>query len=248
MSGPSPLHHHQSSLDGVIDFFSAEAPLETNQRNKARRRFYRIVGHFGAGDAGANDGNPRQYKPPLLVRYTYEYALSAESRDTFLRAFFQAMALSLTGQDNNTDNGLGDLGDLDDLDDLRTLLFGFASYLLDNFFLPIGASTKKTPQPSPAYHSAIQRVQGGAQDFVGTPDRLSRLRGACLVRDRHRCVITRKFDQSEADRRLQLDGDDARDDDGALLLEDTDIDELEVAHIFPYSLMKIDAGRELCGA
>ncbi|KAI3326742.1 hypothetical protein HD806DRAFT_520481 [Xylariaceae sp. AK1471] len=232
MSAPSPLHRYQSSLEGVIDF-SAEAPLGINQRNNARRRFYRIVEHFGAD--GPVGSVPPQYEPPRLVRCTYEYALSDESRDNFLRAFFRAMALSLVGQDDDND--------LDDLDDFRSLFFGFASYLLDNFFLPIGASTKKTPQPSPAYHSAVEQVQGGAQGFVGTPDRLSRLRGACLVRDRHRCVVTRRFDYVEARNRTRQNGDDARDDDGAPLRAPTD--RLEVAHILPHSLMKADAGGEL---
>ncbi|KAI0540055.1 hypothetical protein GGR58DRAFT_511909 [Xylaria digitata] len=208
------LLRHQSSLEGVIDF-STEAPLGINERNDARRRFYRIVEHFGAG--GAIDSVPPQYEPPRLVRCTYEYVLSDESRDNFLRAFFRAMALSLTGQGNDHD--------LNDLDDLGSLFYGFASYLLDNFFLP---------------------MQGSAQGFVGTSDRLSRLRGACLVRDRHRCVITRRFDWTTADKRMRRDGDNARDDDGALLLEDINgIDALEVAHILPHSLMKADAGREL---
>ncbi|KAI8943957.1 hypothetical protein F4801DRAFT_305182 [Xylaria longipes] len=232
---PSPLHRHQSSLEGIIDF-SAEEPLGIHQRNDAKRRFYRIVEHFGA--SGAIDRAPPKYEPPRLVRYTYEYALSEESRDNFLRAFFRAMTLSLTGQ-NDDDN------DLDNLENIYSLFFGFASYLLDYFFLPIKFSTKKTPQPSPAFHSAVERVQGGAQGFVGTPDRLSRLRGACLIRDRYRCVITRCFDYKEARNRMQQNGDDARDDDGVLLLEDTVIDELEVAHVLPHSLMKADAGREL---
>ncbi|KAI1318487.1 hypothetical protein F5Y16DRAFT_406297 [Xylariaceae sp. FL0255] len=235
MSAPSPLHRHRSSLEGVIDF-SAERPLGINQRNDARRRFYRVVEHFGAGAGGAIDRVPPQYEPPRLVRYTYEYALSDESRDNFLRAFFRATELSLSRQGD-------DDSDLDDLENLHSLFFGFASYLLDHFSYP--ASTKKTPQPSPAFHSAVERVQGGAQGFVGTPDRLSQLRGSCLVRDRHRCVVTRSFDHKEARKRMQQDGDDARDDNGVLLLEDTIIDELEVAHILPHSLMKADAGGEL---
>lgn len=44
---------------------------------------------------------------------------------------------------------------------------------------------------------------------------------------------------------MQHNGDNARDDDGVLLLEDTVINELEVAHILPHSLMKADADREL---
>lgn len=87
------------------------------------------------------------------------------------------------------------------------------------------------PQPSPAYHSAIKQIQGGMQGFVGTPDRLSQLRGACLVRDRHRCVITRKFDYMEARNCTRQNGDNARDDDGAPHQAPTD--RLEVAHILP---------------
>ncbi|KAI1111678.1 hypothetical protein F5Y14DRAFT_424437 [Nemania sp. NC0429] len=233
MASSSPPHRHQSSLEGVIDF-SAESPLEIHQRNSARRRFYRIVEHFGAGDATDIDNVPLQYEPPRLVRYTYEYALSDESRDNFLSAFFRAMALPLTGQSiANHDNN-----DLDDLDNLRPLFFSFASYLLDNFFLPIKASTNRTPQCSPTFHSAGERAVG-AQGLVGTPDRLSRLRGACLIRDHHRCVITRRFDWTEANNRIRKDGDNALDDDGTLL--DVPFDTLEVAHILPHALMQVDA-------
>ncbi|KAI0144480.1 hypothetical protein GGR57DRAFT_507531 [Xylariaceae sp. FL1272] len=236
MSTPSSLHRHRSSLDGIIDF-AAEAPLGTSQRNKAHRRFYRIVEYFGAG--GAIDSVPPKYEPPRLVRCTYEYALSDESRDNFLRTFFRAMALSLAEQGDDDDDDT----DLDDLDHLRSLFFGFASHLLDNFFLPIKASTKKTPQPSPAYHSAVEQGQGATQGFVGTLDRLSQLRGACLVRDRHRCVVTRRFDYAEALKRTKQHGNDARDDDGAPLRAPVDL--LEVAHILPQSLMKADTGGEL---
>lgn len=83
MSAPSPLHRHHSSLEGVIDF-SAEAPLGPNQCSNAKRRFYRIVEHFGAGGAIDNRVPPPLYEPPRLVRCTYEYALSDESRDNFL--------------------------------------------------------------------------------------------------------------------------------------------------------------------
>ncbi|KAK4134731.1 hypothetical protein BT67DRAFT_441885 [Trichocladium antarcticum] len=112
----------------------------------------------------------------------------------------------------------------------------------------VKASTKKTPQPSPAYHSAIQKAQGARlpQGLVGTPERLSTLRGACLVRDQHRCVISRKFDFSEAVKRFETDGDGARDDDNCLLEDDATLpDALEVAHILPHSLTKADPGSEL---
>jgi hypothetical protein len=112
----------------------------------------------------------------------------------------------------------------------------------------VKASTKKTPQPSPAYHSAIERIQGTtqAQVFVGTPDRLSALRGACLVRDRHRCVISRRFDRREAEARLTRSGYDAQDDDGNQLSSGAELfGRLEVAHILPHSLTKVDSDAQL---
>lgn len=111
------------------------------------------------------------------------------------------------------------------------------------------ASTRRTPQPSPAFRSAVERVQaGGVQGFIGTPDRVSALRGACLIRDRHRCVISRSFDLAEATNRIRIaGGNGARDDDGNPFREDDSLVALEVAHILPHSLMKTDAGSELVG-
>lgn len=101
----------------------------------------------------------------------------------------------------------------------------------------------KTPQLSPAIHSAVHRAQGGGytEDCIGTPERVSTLRSDCLERDRHRCVISRKFDHKEALRRLLADGEDnARDDDGKLLVKENSYEFLEVAHILPHALTKVD--------
>ncbi|KAI1660597.1 hypothetical protein F4813DRAFT_298679, partial [Daldinia decipiens] len=175
---------------------------------------------------------------PLLVRLTYEYALTDESKDNFLRTFFRSMGLSMDGED------IG-FGDKDFEEELRSSLLRFADYLLDNFFLPLKASAKKTPQPSPAYHSAVEKAQGGPQQFPGTPDRVSSLRGACLIRDRHRCVISRMFDQQEAVQRFERSGNAASDDDGNLLKLDAGFQRLEVAHILPHSLTKVDSSSQL---
>lgn len=108
------------------------------------------------------------------------------------------------------------------------------------------ASTKKTPQPSPALHSAVLEAQGrGGQQYVGTGPRLSILRRDCLIRDRHRCVISRRFDHAEAWERRNTPGG-ARDDEGNLLENDPDDPEfLEVAHILPHSLTTADQDGEL---
>ena len=112
------------------------------------------------------------------------------------------------------------------------------------------ASTGKTPQPTPTYHVAVQ-VQSKAeqqrmQNFAGTPERLGALRGFCLTRDRHRCVITRAFDEDELMKRLRQPP--AGDDDGNAFDPQDDYAHLEVSHIVPFSLTKAEGGGELvCG-
>ncbi|OTB04374.1 hypothetical protein M426DRAFT_157598 [Hypoxylon sp. CI-4A] len=200
-----------------------------DQRTVAKRRFYRIIEYFETSKNNNDDG---AYKRPQLVRFTYEYALSEESRDNLLRAFFRAMALSM---DDDTQSI--------DFEELRLRFFGFADHLLDNFFLPLKASTKKTLQPTPTFRSTFGEVQG-APAFVGTPARISALRGDCLVRDHHRCVISRKFDQAVATSRFNCDGDAALDDDGDLL-SGASFDVLEVAHILPRSLVTVNSDSQL---
>jgi len=157
---------------------------------------------------------------------------------------------------------------LDALSDLGEPLFGIAEFLMTNFFLPrtssphttpsvsstqanrfqqILASTNKTPQPSPAHHAALQHVlsqeeQQRLEDFVGTPERLSSLRETCLLRDRHRCVISRAFDMAEATTRFR-ERSPAADDDGIPLLDSDNYQYVEVAHIIPYHLTKADDGQ-----
>lgn len=112
----------------------------------------------------------------------------------------------------------------------------------------VRASSNKTPQPSPVHHAALQHVlsqeeQQRIQDFTGTPERLSALREACLIRDRHRCVVTRAFDTAEAITRSTNQQDqamDACDDDGNALGDGDDYSHVEVSHIIPWSLTKVE--------
>ncbi|KAJ4310977.1 hypothetical protein N0V84_010675 [Fusarium piperis] len=192
---------------------SAQPPFGPGLRLSASQRFYQIVNHFDvSGGSSNNSRSDRGYDRIKLVRLTYEYARSEESKANFLRAFFQSAALPMD------EDEAFDLSDEDLEAELRTSLFNFAEYLLDNFFLPVMASAKKTPQHTPATHSAIQEILSEGYDFSGTPERLSALRGTCLVRDRYHCVISREFDRGEARERLKRYGrQEARDDDGFLL-------------------------------
>ncbi|OBS16455.1 hypothetical protein FPOA_12898 [Fusarium poae] len=232
------LHRHQSSLEGILDF-SAQPPLTPAQRLSAGRRFDQLVNHFDAPDDSCKD-----YDRVKLVRLTYEYARSEESKGYFLRAFFESAGIPIDADQEDID-----LTDADKQAKLRDSFVNFAEYLFENFFLPLKSSTKKTPQPSPASHSAVQRAQGGeGQNFLGTPERVSALRGACLLRDRHRCVISRKFDDKEALRRMQdarRQGGVAQDDDGNPLVKGQGYDSLEVAHIMPHSLTQLNASKQL---
>ncbi|BCS01847.1 HNH endonuclease signature motif containing protein [Aspergillus luchuensis] len=100
----------------------------------------------------------------------------------------------------------------------------------------VKALAAKTPQLTPASFSRAQISEAG----VGTPQRIPTLRRGCLLRDRHRCVVTRKFDIQEAEDRLAKDGTDFKDDDrGSLLPESDAMAFLEVAHIIPHSLMSL---------
>jgi HNH endonuclease len=103
----------------------------------------------------------------------------------------------------------------------------------------VRASGLKTSQPTPSLTPQTALV------LLGTPQRLSSLRGQCLLRDHHRCAITRRFDASEARSRSRHDGEGAKDDDGRLLIEEEDDPALlEVSHIIPHSLMSINSRNE----
>ena len=122
-ASPARHHRHQSSLERVICFSPGPA-LEIGERSRAKQKFYRIITHFQGSDESCNS----QYNRALLVRLTYEYARSEESQGIFLRAFFQAMALSIDSEN--------DLDFDSNEEDLRSALSCFVDYLLDNFFLP----------------------------------------------------------------------------------------------------------------
>ncbi|KAK2759095.1 hypothetical protein FQN54_003194 [Arachnomyces sp. PD_36] len=222
-------HRHQASLEDIINFSGPE-PLAVDQRAGAKRIFYSIVTYF------EGETSDVAYSRPLLVRYMYEYSRSELSQDTFLRAFFDFMGLDITAEHDPDFEG--------DRSKLSEGLASFADFLLDNFFIPLKASGQRTTQPSPAHLSAIQRVQGGSHEYLPTPDRISVLRGICLIRDHHRCVISHQFDQKEAIIRLTKQGDSAQDDEGNQL-RGQQFTYLEVAHIMPHSLTQSDADGQL---
>lgn len=134
----------------------------------------------------------------------------------------------------------------DKLRDLKAAIEGFAEYIIENFLLPFRASSVKTPQPTPASLSSFD-----TSTVVSSRQCISTLRQSCLVRDHHRCVISRKFDRCEAEKRFEQDGEDCKDDDGKLLRDESNdrFQFLEVAHILPHSLTAVLSGEMdlVCG-
>jgi hypothetical protein len=145
MAAPAP--RHQASLEGLIDFSAAAEPFANDEeRAQAVGRFRRIVGYFEALEkpsSGYGDG----YNRPALVRLTFEYARSQQSKDKFLMVFFQSLAIGLLDDDNV------DLADDSAVADLRDALFGLAEFLMTNFYLP------RMPISQPAYLALADKEQ-----------------------------------------------------------------------------------------
>ncbi|KAK0651265.1 hypothetical protein B0T16DRAFT_453752 [Cercophora newfieldiana] len=231
MAGPS--HRHQSSLEGILDFSEVDSIFENaQQRAQAISRFRRIIAYFEnttepkppASSSRFSEG----YDRPALIRLTFDYVRSPESQDRVLKAFFKSLALGML-EDSDDNDGI-DLGDDSEVASLRTPVFAFADHLIYHFFLPLQQVHSRDEQ---------QRIQ----DFVGTPERLGALRGFCLTRDRHRCVITHTFDLNELLKRMHQQPS-AQDDDGNVLDQRYDYDKLEVAHILPFSLNQVDESKK----
>ncbi|EXM13778.1 hypothetical protein V3481_017334 [Fusarium oxysporum f. sp. vasinfectum] len=231
MGSSAPHHRHQSSLEGFIDFSTVASPsFNPDELDKAAGVLRRVIEHFEPSST------EKPYNRPRLVRLTYEHARSDQSKSNFLHAFLGAV--------NITIDEVIDLDDEAVEEEIRLALNAFADFLVDNFFLPLKAAGSKTPQPSPATSSRITSTR----PVVGSVERVASLRRDCLVRDRHRCVISRDFDMKEAERRIEESGYDyASDDQGQLLKEQEpgSFAELEVAHILPHSLMTTTGNPEL---
>ncbi|TWU70515.1 hypothetical protein ED733_000556 [Metarhizium rileyi] len=220
-------HRHQKSLYDFANLLLSP-PLADNVRIQADERFHQIVEHFTNTNADSIS-----YDGPKLVGLVYRYATSRKSKDNVLRAFFRAIELSMEG-------GAVDFSDEEHTETMRSRVVGFAEHLVNNFFMPLRASTARTPQPTPHYRSATLR--SSSRDFIGTPERLSTLRGDCLIRDMHRCVISRAFDMSKA-RELESLERQILDDEGKPI-EDDNISYLEVAHILPHLLVHVRSETE----
>lgn len=167
---------------------------------------------------------PRKgYKPAALIQAMLEYVTSPDTLMTFFFSYIYDLLCSKEEHEVEFDmahalsylDGLATC-DSEDKDKLNEALEKFAEYIVENFLLPrtllvafvelnkhilihypVRASSVKTPQPTPTSLSSLQ-----SSTPIGTRQRVSVLRKSCLVRDRHRCVVTRKFDRADARKRF----------------------------------------------
>ncbi|EEP81061.1 predicted protein [Uncinocarpus reesii 1704] len=211
-------HHHYSSLP----------PLTSDERSRARDVLSRII------DRTNHSGSKGGYNRHLLVRHTYAYAQSDLSRDNFLRGSFTFMGFDISSEDDVN---------MDD-DQIPSKFIHFADLLLEQFFFPLKASGKITPQPTSAQLSAMQSIQS-SHEIISMSEQGSYLQDLCLVRDQYRCVISRIFDASQEVKRTDQHGLDAQDDVGNLLRDENRFEELKVAHIFPHSLTQMNVNLQL---
>ncbi|KAJ6114137.1 hypothetical protein N7512_007582 [Penicillium capsulatum] len=230
-------HRHQSSLEGVLDF-SIPLSLTPQQHESARNLVIGLVRQYGLQKTVR-----KGYKPATLIQATLEHVASP---DTFLTFF-----LSYIYEDHCSEKGPSDIThtlsyfdgfsswEPEQINNVHEALENFAEYIVENFLLPLRASSVKTPQPTPTSLSSLQ-----SSTPTGTRQRVSVLRQSCLVRDRHRCVVSRKFDRAEARKRFTQDKENCADDDGNLLKNESSdqFQYLEVAHILPHCLTTVASG------
>ncbi|KAI2983394.1 unnamed protein product [Aspergillus niger] len=234
---PSGHTRHQVSLEAVLDF-SQPFTLPPDQSRTATIVFYQLINHYNTEQVAR-----KGYRPAALAQAVFDHV---SSKDAFLVLFLSFVHDTLCSQSNNAQSsdftpcllyfdGFASWN-LEKLKSTRDAIENFAEYIIENLLLPLRASSVKTPQPTPASLSSLQ-----AAATANSAQRLSTLRQSCLIRDHHRCVISRKFDRREAERRLQQNGEDCKDDDGNLLRNESSdrFQFLEVAHILPHSLTSV---------
>ncbi|KMP02204.1 hypothetical protein CISG_06189 [Coccidioides immitis RMSCC 3703] len=212
--------------------------LSPQHRQTATTLFRSLIQHYGLGQT-IQPG----YKPAALIQATFEHVTS---KDAFLLFFFSHLYENLySGVTNPIEPDITSAlsffdnfstWDQNQKQNVNSAFESFARYIVENFLLPLRASSMKTPQPTPTSLSSIQ-----ASTPTGTTQHVSILQQSCLVRDHHRCVVSRKFDRSEASRRQKKDGEDCKDDDGNLLKNESSdhFQYLEVAHILPHCLTTV---------
>ncbi|KAJ5950264.1 uncharacterized protein N7479_008677 [Penicillium vulpinum] len=222
--------------EGVFSF-SMPLSLTLQQCESAKYLVIKLVRHYGP-DQTVRKG----YKPAALIHAMLEQVASL---DTFLNLFLSFIYEDLCSDmvsvvDFDITCALSYLDgfaswESEQIINLNKAIENFAELIVDEFLLPLRAASLKTPQSRP------RSLFSQSSAPTGTEQRVSILRQSCLVRDHHRCVVSRKFDRATARNRFTENGESCADDDGKLLKDEPngDFEYLEVAHILPRCLTTI---------
>lgn len=134
-----PLHRHQSSLSGLLDF-SEPFSLAPQQNKAANTLLIKLIEDYGLEQTGQ-----RGYMPAMLIHTTFQH-VHAQSKDVFLNFFFLYIHDHLGLVHENTTGsdislvlayleGFSSFG-TDQKSIIQDALEGFADYMVDNFFSP----------------------------------------------------------------------------------------------------------------
>jgi hypothetical protein len=125
MTSPTGHDCHQALLEGVSKLFLSEPPSEPDQRTRMTEIFKQIISHYEP--LQPEDG---PYKHITLLKLTYDYVLSNESRDRFLKYFWESVKVSVE------DEFHFEAWDLERKSELASHLDACADFLVNSFFLP----------------------------------------------------------------------------------------------------------------
>ncbi|KAJ6120021.1 hypothetical protein N7523_004301 [Penicillium sp. IBT 18751x] len=226
--------------------------LTPQQHESARALVIRLVRHYGP-EKTVRKG----YRPAALIQATLEHVTSPDTFMDFFLSYIYEDICSDEGPviDSDITHALVfferfPLWNPEQINKLHEGLEKFAEHIVEDFLLPrsfvpylyiylISISSVKTSQPTPTSFLSVQ-----SSTPTETRQRVSVLRQNCLTRDRHRCVVSRKFDRAAARKRFEENAEFCADDDRNLLKDESSdqFQYLEIAYILPHCLTAVPSG------
>ncbi|KAK9476669.1 hypothetical protein V1514DRAFT_321901 [Lipomyces japonicus] len=205
-------------------------PLSTDDCAQKLSDFDRIISLF---ESRQNFVQGQEfYKPITLLRLMRE---EVGDLDRFLRLFFSFVESKLLKKGFDFKNAFSRLDNSlfsPSAVALEESLTALAEKLLRCFFMPIKALAGNTPRITSRTTSFYDQ-----DEVMAISRRTSALRESCLIRDHHRCVVSRIFDIDVVRKHKHKDR--IIDDNGNEVSRNDQIDYLEIAHIIPFSCLSL---------
>lgn len=232
----APYHsRRQTSLEGVLDFSTAETPLPTPRQAARALLLYTTILTNCASESIPLSPTART---PLLhpfLRALHDYCPAPGKSNVLFVVLHATFPPAFPGDYTSSLHRDPEIVLLRAVAWLNSSLTPpqrqfvyrrlqtIAEDLLHGFFVPLQAAGGRTTSASPLISP---RSRGEVDPFQSTPHRLSGLRAACLARGRNRCAITGALDYDSQEAYNALHPQNPSDEDSAVT---------EVAHIIPHS-------------